>query len=148
MVWVRMKPSKFTITGSDTRRSSARRKAQMVRSSASWAFSAKICTQPTSRSAMMSEWSFQMLMGALSARLATVMTMGRRMAEAMKTISCMSASPCEEVAVKVRAPVAAVPQQTDMAECSLSTGTKAASSFPSATSSLRCSTMWVWGVMG
>ena len=60
----------------------------------------------------------------------------------------MSASPWELVEVNVRAPTAAEPQHTLMAECSLSTGTNSASSSPSATSSERCSTMWVCGVMG
>jgi hypothetical protein len=97
---------------------------------------------------MTSEWSFQMLMGPERLRLATAMTMGSLSAEAMNRISCIRARPWEEVAVKVRAPTAAVPQQTDMAECSLSTGTNSASRSPLATSSDRCSTTWVCGVMG
>jgi len=52
-----------------------------------------------SRAAMMSEWSFQMLKGALKARLATVMTMGKRMPLAMNRISCIRARPWALVAV-------------------------------------------------
>ena len=63
-----------TITGTDS--SSARRKAWICRSAASWIVSAKSCTQPASRAAMASLWSFQMLIGVPTARLANVMTMG------------------------------------------------------------------------
>ena len=63
-----------TITGTES--SSARRKAMMCRSAASWTVSAKSCTQPASRAAMASLWSFQMLMGAPTARLASVITTG------------------------------------------------------------------------
>ena len=50
-----------TMTGTDS--SSARRKAWMCRSAASWIVSAKSWTQPASRAAMASLWSFQMLIG-------------------------------------------------------------------------------------
>ena len=60
---------------------------------------AEFITVESEHSAMMSPWSFQMLKGPLSARLATVMTMGRRMADAMKRISCIKARPWELVAV-------------------------------------------------
>ena len=63
-----------TMTGTDT--SSASRKAWMCRSAASWTVSANSWTQPASRAAMASLWSFQMLIGAPTARLASVMTMG------------------------------------------------------------------------
>ena len=97
---------------------------------------------------MTSVWSFQMLRGPESERFARIMTMGSRRLAAMNTISFMRASPCELVQVKVRAPTATEPQQTLIAECSDSTGMNSASSSPSATSSARCSTMWVCGVMG
>ena len=64
----------FTMTGTDS--SSASRKAWTCRSAASWTVSAKSWTQPASRAAMASLWSFQMLIGAPMARLASVMTMG------------------------------------------------------------------------
>ena len=63
-----------TMTGTES--SSASRKAWMWRSAASWMVSAKSCTHPASRAAMASLWSFQMLMGAPTARLASVMTIG------------------------------------------------------------------------
>jgi hypothetical protein len=101
-----------------------------------------------SRSAMASEWSFQMLMGPESDRLATAITMGSRIAGAMNSISCIRARPWDAELVKVRAPAAEEPMQALMALCSDSTGTNSASRWPSATNSDRCSTMWVWGVMG
>ncbi len=52
-----------------------------------------------SRADMMSPWSFQMDKGPDRARLATVMTMGKRMALAMKRISFIRAKPWELVAV-------------------------------------------------
>ena len=70
-----------TITGSDN--SSARRKAWMCRSSASWLVSANNCSQPESRCDSASEWSFQILIGAPMARLATVMTIGKPRPEAL-----------------------------------------------------------------
>src|SRR5271166_6895998 len=57
--WVRMKPSTHTIVGTES--SSARRKATMWRSAASWFDSAKSWIQPDSRKAMASEWSFQII---------------------------------------------------------------------------------------
>jgi hypothetical protein len=86
-----------------------------------------------SRSDMMSEWSFQMEMGPDRERLATVMTMGSRWAEAMNRISCIRARPWEEVAVYTRAPAAEAPTAALMAECSDSTGMNSASSSPLAT---------------
>ena len=55
----------------------ANRNAWMCRSSASWLVSANSWIQPQSRWLIESEWSFQMLIGAPSARLATVITIGR-----------------------------------------------------------------------
>jgi hypothetical protein len=48
---------------------------------------------------MASEWSFQMLMGAPMARLATVITIGRPSPEALKSASAMKSRPWLEVAV-------------------------------------------------
>jgi len=56
-------------------------------------------TQPLSRWGMMSVWSFQMFKGPETARLAFPMTTGRRIAETMGSISCISMSPWELVAV-------------------------------------------------
>src|SRR3972149_4580659 len=89
-----------------------------------------------------------MLSGDDSARLATTMTMGSLMGAVTYTTSFIRARPWDAVAVKVRAPTAAAPRQALMAECSDSTGMYSASSSPLATSSARCSTMWVCGVMG
>ena len=75
VAWVSTKPSMFTMTGSDS--SSARRKAWMCRSVASWLDSAKSITHPASRTAMASLWSFQMLIGAPIALLARVITTGQ-----------------------------------------------------------------------
>src|SRR3989304_9735616 len=97
---------------------------------------------------MMSLWSFQMLRGPEIARLATDMTMGRRIAEAMGNTSAIYISPWELVAVKVLAPVAEAPITALIAECSDSTGRNSASILPSATISDKCSATWVFGVMG
>jgi hypothetical protein len=70
-----------TITGSES--SSASLKAWMCRSSASWLVSANNWIQPQSRCESESEWSFQMLIGAPMARLATVITIGRPRPEAL-----------------------------------------------------------------
>ena len=67
-------PSMQTMTGIEI--SSAMRKAWMCRSTASWFVSQKSWIQPLSRWLIESEWSFQMLIGAPIARLATVMTTG------------------------------------------------------------------------
>jgi hypothetical protein len=64
-----------TITGMLS--SSASLKAWMCRSSASWLCAANSWIQPQSRWLMLSLWSFQMLIGAPMARLATVITIGR-----------------------------------------------------------------------
>jgi hypothetical protein len=63
-----------TITGLDS--SSAILKAWMCRSAASWLVSAYSWIQPASRWLIASLWSFQMLIGAPIARLATVITTG------------------------------------------------------------------------
>ena len=55
----------------------------MCRSSASWLVSANSWIQPQSRWLIESLWSFQMLIGAPMARLATVITIGRPRPEAL-----------------------------------------------------------------
>ena len=97
MAWVSTKPSTHTITGTDS--CSARAKACTCRSTASWLDSANSWTQPASRWDIASEWSFQMLMGAPSARLATVITIGSRSPEALGSASAMKSSPWLAVAV-------------------------------------------------
>ena len=86
-----------TMTGSDS--SSARRNAWMCRSSASWLSSANSWIQPQSRWLSASVWSFQMLIGAPMARLATVITMGRPRPAALNTASAMNSRPWLAVAV-------------------------------------------------
>ena len=49
--------------------------------------------------AMESLWSFQMLIGAPTARLAHVSTIGMRMPEMLNSTSAISMIPCEELAV-------------------------------------------------
>ena len=48
---------------------------------------------------MESCWSFQMLMGAEMARLAQVITTGKRIPAMLKSTSAISSMPWEEVAV-------------------------------------------------
>ena len=76
------------------------------------------------------------------------MTTGSLPPEAQWRSSCIRASPCDEVAVKVRAPASEAPRLAAMAECSDSTLMNLASSVLSAHISERSSTTWVWGVMG
>ncbi len=87
-------------------------------------------------------------MGADSARLATTMTMGRRMPDAANRTSFMRARPCEAVAVKTRDPAALPPTHADNAENSESTSMCFDFSLPCAISFPRFSTMWVCGVIG
>src|SRR6478735_3723762 len=93
----------------------------MCRSTASWLDSAYSWIQPESRMDIASEWSFQMLIGAPIARLATVITTGRPRPEALNSASAMNSSPWLEVAVYVRAPAPEAPMQADMAPNSDST---------------------------
>ncbi len=97
MAWVSTKPSMQTMTGTESR--SASTKACTCRSTASWLDAAHSCTQPASRCDMASEWSFQMLMGAPSARLATVITIGSWSPDALGSASAMNSSPWLAVAV-------------------------------------------------
>ena len=136
-----------TITGIDS--SSAKRNAWMWRSTASWLVSAKSWIHPASRTAMASLWSFQMLMGAPIARLASVITIGRPSPEALYTASIMKSRPWLAVAVYALAPVAEAPMHTDMAANSDSTlmNSQCASS-PDFTSAPIPSMMWVCGEIG
>ena len=86
-----------TMTGSESR--SARANAWTCRSTASWLDAAKSWIQPASRWDMASEWSFQMLIGAPIARLATVITIGSPSPEAFGSASAMKSSPWLAVAV-------------------------------------------------
>ena len=101
-----------------------------------------------SRCARLSVWSTQMFHPGAKARLTSAITMGSRAPEAQCSSSCMSASPCPEVAVKVRTPVLCAPMRAAMQECSLSTRRKRAFIVPEAQYSERNSTMCVWGVIG
>ena len=80
-------PSMQIITGSES--SSASANACRCRSTASWFDSAKSWIQPQSRCDITSEWSFQMLIGAPIARLATVITIGSPRPEALYRASAM-----------------------------------------------------------
>ncbi len=108
-----------TITG--TERRSARAKACTCRSTAAWLEEANSWIQPESRIDIESEWSFQMLIGAPMARLATVITIGKPMPEALNSASAMNSRPWLAVAVYVRAPAAEAPMQADIAPNSDST---------------------------
>ena len=77
-----------------------------------------------------------------------VMTMGSRAPDAQWISSCIRASPCDEVAVKVRAPADDAPIRLARAECSDSTFMNVAFRVPSPHISERSSTIWVCGVMG
>jgi len=147
-VWERMKPSRHTITGRSTRLSSASRKAISVASKASWLSSTYTWSQPESRSAIESLCSTQMPAAAPSERFTLAMTMGNRHCGTAYSISCISASPWEDVAVNARTPPALAPMAMLMAECSLSAGMKSASSSPSLMNSANRSTMSVCGVIG
>ena len=59
------------------------RGAITARSYASWAFSAKSCSTPESRTSIESEWSQWMLIGPESARFPTAITIGARIEAAM-----------------------------------------------------------------
>jgi len=59
--------------------------------------------------------------GADNARFTATITIGKRIDEAIKRISCISSMPCALVDVNVRAPAAEEPQHADIAECSDST---------------------------
>jgi hypothetical protein len=69
-----------------------------------------------------------MLTGTERVRLATAITTGKRMPEVKYMTSLMSCTPCEQLAVKARAPTADAPAQAERAECSDSTLTIRASS--------------------
>ena len=101
-----------------------------------------------SRCDRLSFWSVQMVQPGAMARLTLAMTTGSRPPAAQCSISCMSARPCAEVAVKVRVPAMEAPMQAAIAECSDSTLMYWAGRLPSATMSDSASTICVCGVMG
>ena len=86
-----------------------------------------------------------MLIGPESARFPIAITIGARSEAAMKTTSAISASPCDEVAVIVRAPASAAPIAALIAECSDSTSTSSPLARPSATN---FANPWMIGVCG
>ena len=89
-----------------------------------------------------------MLIGAAIALLTTAITTGSLIPEAIGRISCISMSPCDDVAVNVLTPVALAATVALSAECSLSTSTYSQSISPLLTNSDMCSTMNVCGVIG
>ena len=84
-----------------------------------------------------------MLIGPLTALLATAMMSGTLIAAVMGSISHMYASPCEAVAVNVLAPAEADEVQSVSAECSDSTQTNSVVTSALATYSANFSTMMV-----
>src|SRR5262245_61442281 len=103
---------------------------------------------PESRINIESEWSQWMLIGPDSARLPSAITTGARIEAAMYTTSAMSARPCDDVAVIVRAPASAAPIAALMAECSDSTSTSSPCTRPCATNDAKVWMIGVWGVIG
>jgi hypothetical protein len=101
-----------------------------------------------SRCERLSFWSVHTVQPGAMARLMSAMTMGSRPPAAQCSTSCMSASPCAEVAVNARAPAAEAPMHAAMAECSDSTLMNRAWSEPLAHISDSSSTTCVWGVIG
>src|SRR5208283_853956 len=89
-----------------------------------------------------------MLIGAERALLATAIVIGHRSPDAKYRTSCIRARPWLEVAVKARPPARLAPTHADIAECSDSTFTNFAFVSPSATRSLKRSTIIVCGVIG
>ena len=93
-------------------------------------------------------WSVQMLQPGPMARFTLTITRGSRAPAAQCSISCIRARPCEEVAVKARAPALAAPMIEAIAECSDSTLRNFASNSPLAQISESSSTICVCGVIG
>jgi len=145
---VSVKPSRHTIIGSNTLESSAILYACIVVSSASWLLSTYSCIHPASLSDIESWWSFHILIGDDNALFATAITIGSLIPAAMNSISCISASPCDDVAVNVRWPVALIPIAADIALCSDSAFIGLLSSSPSLMYSVILSTICVCGVIG
>ena len=85
---------------------------------------------PESRISIESEWSQWMLIGPERARLPSATTIGARIDAAMYTTSAIRASPCDDVAVIVRAPARAAPIAALIAECSDSTLTISVCALP------------------
>ena len=82
------------------------------------------------------------------ARFTFAMTTGSRAPDAHINSSCISASPCADVAVNVRTPVLDAAMHAAMALCSLSTFMYCVSISPLPTNSASFSTIVVCGVMG
>jgi hypothetical protein len=82
-----MNPSMHTITGVES--FSASRNPSTCKSAAAWLSCAYSWIQPESRCDIESLWSFQMLIGAPMARLATVIMIGRPSPEALYSASAM-----------------------------------------------------------
>ena len=89
-----------------------------------------------------------MLRGADNALLASAMTIGALKPAAAKIISCIKASPWDDVAVNTLTPVPEAPKQALIALCSDSTLIYSAFISPSATNFARYSDIVVCGVMG
>ena len=89
-----------------------------------------------------------MLMGPVSARFTTAITIGRRLDAATYSSSHINARPAEEVAVIARAPAADAPMHVDIAECSDSTGTNSVSTSPFAIYDAKYCGISVEGVIG
>ena len=92
---------------------------------------------------MASPWSLLMLMGPLTALLATAMMTGTLMDAVMGIISHMYARPWDAVAVNVLAPAEQDDVHSVRAECSDSTHTNSVETSPLATYSANFSTMIV-----
>ena len=86
--------------------------------------------------------------GAPTPRLTQHMTMGSLEPAAQCSCSCMYSRPFALVAVKTRAPTVEAEMQTVMAECSLSTRTYSARSWPLSTYRESISASCDWGVIG
>ena len=108
-------------TGVRTFTASASLNDWMVVSNTSWFVSQYSWIQPVSRCDSVSFWSVQMFQPGAIARFTSAITIGRRPPAAQCSSSCIRASPCAEVAVNVRTPVAEAPMHAAIALCSDST---------------------------
>ena len=97
---------------------------------------------------MLSEWSPCILSGADKALFTRGITIGSLSPAAIKSISHISANPCDDVAVATLPPAAAAPMHALMALCSLSTRTSSVSTFPFDTKSANLCIRSVAGVIG
>src|SRR4030066_212535 len=147
-VWDSTNASSPTVTGSATLLSSAILKAWRTMSWTSWLLSQNTWIQPESLSGMISLCSTQMLIGAAMALLTTAITTGSLIPDAIGSSSCIRARPWDDVAVKVRTPVALADMHVLIAGGWLSPSTYSQSISPLLTNSEMCSTMNVCGVIG